>query len=272
MDRRNSYVGDQTLNQGFLENIYSQNGEDGVIKELLARIQKVHALAQYVVEFGAWDGMHLSNTFALVRQGFNAVYIEGDKEKYSDLLDTCTRYANIIPIKKQVRSCTDFNEDLDSILKNTVIPIDYDVLSIDIDSTDLDIWESSDYHKPKIVIIEIDSSFPPGIEKRHTSGMPGSSFTSTLKVGKEKGYTLVCHTGNMIFVRNEYLASIALPSRFINDPSLLFNWYWYSLERQPTLVKIYRRYRALVVRKLNEAYASNLKAAKKRIKRDFKQS
>ena len=38
------------------------------------------------MEFGAWDGIHYSNSFALVeRHNWNAVYIEGDKKKYNDL-------------------------------------------------------------------------------------------------------------------------------------------------------------------------------------------
>lgn len=40
------------------------------------------------MEFGAWDGKHLSNTFALVEQGARAVYIEGDEGRFQDLLET----------------------------------------------------------------------------------------------------------------------------------------------------------------------------------------
>lgn len=252
MDSRNNYVNKRTLNHKFLDNIWSQNGEDGIIGELLARIERDRLLAQYVVEFGAWDGRHLSNTFALVEKGYRAVYIEGDKEKYLELLKTCQSYINIHPINKFVSDDRESEESLDLILKETGCPFNYDVLSIDIDSADLDIWESHRLYKPKIVVIEIDSSFPPGIEKRHTSGMPGSSFTSTLKVASQKGYTLVAHTGNMILVGNEYVDSIGLEQRFIDDPTLLFNWFWYKLERESTLAKKYRMYKAFLIRKVNE--------------------
>ena len=67
-------------------NIYSQNGEDGVIEELLNRLNITNG---WVCEFGAWDGIHLSNTFNLIKnKSFNAVLIEGDKNKYIDLLKT----------------------------------------------------------------------------------------------------------------------------------------------------------------------------------------
>ena len=77
----------------YSKNKYSQNGEDGVIEELLKRLQIDNG---WVCEFGAWDGKHLSNTFKLVEKGFNAVYIEGDKERYKDLLIQVEKYPNIL--------------------------------------------------------------------------------------------------------------------------------------------------------------------------------
>ena len=77
----------------YKKDIYSQNGEDGIIEELLKRLD---INSGWVCEFGAWDGIHLSNTYNLVKQNFNAVYIEGDKEKYTDLLKTVENHKNII--------------------------------------------------------------------------------------------------------------------------------------------------------------------------------
>ena len=48
----------------YRSNIYSQNGEDGIISEILKRLN-LDQKKLWCVEFGAWDGMHLSNTFAL---------------------------------------------------------------------------------------------------------------------------------------------------------------------------------------------------------------
>jgi hypothetical protein len=67
----------------YSKNIYSQNGEDGIIEELLKRLNITKG---WVCEFGAWDGILLSNTFNLVKNGFDAVFIEGDVNKYNDLL------------------------------------------------------------------------------------------------------------------------------------------------------------------------------------------
>jgi hypothetical protein len=136
------------------KNIYSQNGEDGIIEELLKRLDINNG---WVCEFGAWNGIHLSNTFNLVTKGFNAVFIEGDVYKYNDLLTTVNKYKNIIPLNAYV-DYNDTENSLDNLLSKTNIPIDFDILSIDIDSYDYHVWKSLKKYNPKIVIIEINSS------------------------------------------------------------------------------------------------------------------
>ena len=82
----------------YRSNIYSQNGEDGVIAEILQRLN-LDQQKLWCVEFGAWDGIHHSNSFALVeRHNWNAVYIEGDKKKYNDLLKTAKKHKNITTV------------------------------------------------------------------------------------------------------------------------------------------------------------------------------
>ena len=103
----------------YKQKIHSQWGEEGVILEILKRLQ-IDPQNKWVCEFGAWDGKHLSNTFHFVENmGSNAVYIEGDEDRYQDLLKTCHLYKNIVPIKKFV------NDDLDNILETTSIPEEF---------------------------------------------------------------------------------------------------------------------------------------------------
>ena len=182
-------------------NIYSQNGEDGVIKELLSRLKIENG---WVCEFGAWDGKEFSNTFCLIEKGFNGVYIEGDTTKYNDLLKTVEEYRNIIPINAFV-DYKDNENSLDNLLKNTDIPYDFDILSIDVDSFDYQIWKSFVNYKPKIVIIEINSGINTDVEDYiHTPGVyQGTSFRPMFNLGLEKGYKFILHTGNMFFIRND---------------------------------------------------------------------
>ena len=42
-------------------------------------------------------------------------------------------------------------------------------------------------------------------------------------VAEKKGYQLICHTGNMIFLKKEYLDNINLNDKYITYPELLFD-------------------------------------------------
>lgn len=184
----------------YARDIFSQNGEDGIVEELLRRLD---ISSGYVCEFGAQDGVYLSNTFNLIQKGFKGVFIEGDKDKFQDLLKTCKNYPNIIPINAYV----DYEGEntLDNLLQKTDIPVDFELLSIDIDSFDYHVWRSLKLYRPKIVIIEINSGISTNNEEHiHTPDKyQGTAFRPTFNLGIEKGYKFVCHTGNMIFVRND---------------------------------------------------------------------
>lgn len=190
----------------FRLNYYSQNGEDGMIAEILKRLK---IKSGWAVEFGAWDGIYLSNTFNLVeKHDFKAVYIEGDQERYKDLVNTSSKYKDrIVPVCAFVQESG--TSSLESLLEKTKIPTDFDILSIDIDSYDYQIWKSFNKYNPKIVLIEVNASIP--IDTLHIHGEPGlngSSYLSMLKLGNSKGYTCVAHSGNMIFIRNDIVVNV----------------------------------------------------------------
>jgi hypothetical protein len=224
----------------YASNTYSQNGEDGILAEIIKRIGLVVDKDFNCVEFGAWDGAHLSNTFALVESyGASAVYIEGDSQKFQKLLETATKHPSITPVESLVTGTnshiavpvteaftgvfdsTKFAK-LDQILQKTSCPRDYELLSIDIDSFDLEVWEAHRVYQPKIVVIEINSSIPPGIRQWHRGLYQGNSFSSTLEVAKAKGYNLVFHTGNMIFVRDDLTGLIGMERVDVEYPERLF--------------------------------------------------
>lgn len=191
----------------YRKNVYSQGGEDGVLEELLRRLP---SRTNWVCEFGATDGTKYSNTFRLVKErGVNAVYIEADGTFFQELRKTADMYPTILPFHRTVTVSGE--SSLDSILATTPIPEQFDLLSIDIDSYDYQVWDSVRTYRPSLVVIEINSSIPPTIpDAIHGEGSPqGTGFLPMLRLGQKKGYTLVCHTGNLIFIRNDLREHVA---------------------------------------------------------------
>ena len=77
-------------------NNYSQNGEDGIIQEIILRLKNKISKDPWCVEFGAWDGNHMSNTFNLIKNGWHGLYIEGCPERYKALVKTCNKFKNLL--------------------------------------------------------------------------------------------------------------------------------------------------------------------------------
>jgi len=217
-------------------NRYSQNGEDGILEELCARLGITRG---WCVEFGAWDGKHLSNTYnLLLKHGWQGVDIEGNSERYKDLLVTKAELGGRL---HTICALVDVEgaKSLDKLLSTTPLPRDFDLLSIDIDSVDAQIWESLRDYRPKIVVIEGNSVLPPGILQLHSPPKHiGASFSSLVELGHKKKYHLVCHTGNCIFVAGELLEKVDLDAELIKSPDKLFN---YSKQFREKLIDRLRR-------------------------------
>lgn len=195
----------------YRKNVYSQNGEDGILAELLRRLPETTG---WVCEFGACDGKRFSNTFHLVEdKGYSAVYIECDESSREDLLRTAAAFPTIIP--RIARVMPSGPSSLDALLATTPIPREFDILSIDIDSYDYQVWEGVSVYTPKIVVIEINSDTPNPWNMVHIHDgktYQGTAFLPMVRLGEQKGYTLVCHTGNLIFVRNDLVEYTGRPS------------------------------------------------------------
>jgi hypothetical protein len=233
----------------YRRSVYSQNGEDGVLAEVFRRLPS--AVPRWYVEFGAWDGKYGSNCYALALQGWRGVMIEGDRSRFTRLEQTSRRVRNtMIAVREFIES----GPHLEQILSTSGVPHDFGLLSIDIDSFDYDIWKGMELYRPAVVVIEIDSSTAPGVH-RVWSGepQPATTFTSMAELGQSKDYSLVCHTGNLIFVRKDLIApfEVDIPAElndlFITDwmdPSRLQVWRrklrWFT--RQRAMCKVEEMY------------------------------
>lgn len=168
--------------------VYSQNGEEGLLVEILQRL-KIET--GNCIEIGGHNGKYLSNTALLIDKGWTGYFVEADFDLWQDC---CNNWKDNGKVKVTCSFASEANI-------NAFVDADCDVLSIDTDGVDYKIFQALEA-KPKVVIIEIDSSIPPDEDRFNNEG--GAGYLPMAKLGIEKGYFLLCHTGNLVFVDKQY--------------------------------------------------------------------
>ncbi|HEX3567434.1 MAG TPA: hypothetical protein VHU17_18875 [Acidimicrobiales bacterium] len=203
----------------FANNTTSQNGEDGMVAKLAKDLELETG---WCVEFGAWDGKHLSNTWDLwANQGWRAFLLEALPSRFADL-EHQTKNPSVVAMCARVG--WDGDNRLDHLLAVAEVPADFELLSIDIDGDDYWVWEAT-ASRPKIVIVEYNSSFAPEVEfVQEKEGYTGSSAASFVRLADDKGYTLVDLTiTNLIFVRSDLIPTLSVDTLPLDE---LFDRSW----------------------------------------------
>lgn len=197
----------------YAEVVTSQWGEDGIVAEIFLRLAPRH---RYCVEFGAWDGKHLSNVWRLWHeQGWRGLLIEGDAERFKVLDAAVAEFADVRAVHRFVTP--EGPDRLDALLAEAGAPEDLDLVSIDIDGDDYYVFESLEAHRPRCVIVEHNSTIPPKLDIVQERGEYfGCSARALLRLAHEKGYRLcACTRTNSIFVRESEFETLA-----IEEPAL----------------------------------------------------
>lgn len=168
--------------------VYSQNGEEGILLEVLKRLKIDKGTC---IEIGGHNGKYLSNTALLIDNGWSGKFVEADY----DLWQAC---CNNWKGNENVKAVCSFVSEANI---NAFVDDECDVLSIDTDGKDYEILKALKA-KPKVVIIEIDSSIPPDADIFNREG--GAGYLPMAKLAIEKGYFLLCHTGNLVLVDKQF--------------------------------------------------------------------
>jgi hypothetical protein len=159
------------------------------------------------IEFGAWDGKYLSNTYNLFNNGWSGIYIEADTNKYKDLLSNFGKFSNRIDC---VNSLVGFNDtdNLDTIIEIHSKRREFDFVSIDVDGLDYFIFQKMNKYLPKVICIEVNAGHSPEFSEIFPENIASNNIGQSLKVmtdlAKVKGYFPLCYTGNLFLVKNEY--------------------------------------------------------------------
>ena len=189
-------------------NIFSQNGEDGVIATIF---REIGTKSKTCVEFGGWDLRDASNVYPLWTTGWKTLLIEGNATRYGKLVADYAAYPGSADLHVSIANKyvdADGPNSLDNILSEFKFPVDLDLVIIDVDGLEFHIWQGCKRFQPRVVIVEYNCTMPPHIEivgAATEKNNIGCSALALARLGKEKGYSLVACIGwNAFFVRSEY--------------------------------------------------------------------
>jgi len=179
---------------------YSQCNEEAYIEYILMNLPEK---GKHLVEIGAWDGFHLSNTRYFIENGYSHLLIDGDNRG-----------------NEEVKQHFIFKNNVNVILENYNTPKEFDLLCIDIDGNDLYVLdEILNNYKPSLIVAEFNPKFAPHESKtilydeNHTwsnDDYYGFSFAAGIKLAAKHDYVCVHQNDNlnMYFVRKDMVDAV----------------------------------------------------------------
>src|SRR5262249_38434604 len=133
--------------------VSSQNGEDGIIQEILRR---VGAPTRFFVEFGVEGGNECNCARLAVEEGWQGLFIEGHVPYFEQLRQRYRPHAGVQCANAYVSSA-----NIEQLLAAHAVPREFDLLSIDIDGNDYWVWAAVEGWRPRVVVIEYNASQGP---------------------------------------------------------------------------------------------------------------
>ncbi|HEX6202801.1 MAG TPA: hypothetical protein VF100_07350 [Thermoanaerobaculia bacterium] len=193
--------------------VYSQSGEDGIVREVLRR---VGVAERAFVEIAAGNGRE-NNTVFLLAQGWSGLWVEGDPGKVEQIEAGFGDWLASGRLRLSPEFVT--AASVGEAMERGGAAVEPDLLSIDIDGNDYWLWKSLGACRARLVVIEYNALFPPDMEwvmpydpghrwRRDT--WFGASLKSLERLGRELGYRLVGCTfvgTNAFFVREDLVGS-----------------------------------------------------------------
>src|SRR5215471_17621430 len=202
------------LRYGF--KVYSQNDEDGIIQEIF---QRIGAHTRRFVEFGVENGFEC-NTAKLLVEGWRGLWIEASSKMVAQMNNHFASFISDGRLKILEQRVT--AENINSLFVEADVVGEIDILSIDIDYNDFWVWKAIEVIKPRVVVIEYNTTLRPPLSlvvPYEPSGVWkggnyfGASLEALVRLGRAKGYRIVgcCFAGvNAFFVRDELCGDLFL--------------------------------------------------------------
>jgi hypothetical protein len=182
----------------FKQNQFSQNGEDGIIRRIF---ELIGTETKSCCEFGAWDGVHLSNTRQLLLEGWSGLLIESDSKRFHQLRANYASSPEVKCANQRINNAADLELALSS--HGFVFPLD--LLVVDIDGLDYYILKELRI-RPRLICIEVNSGHSPRCSTLYpweTAEIVGQPLPAYCSVAQELGYKLIAFNANAFLLRSD---------------------------------------------------------------------
>lgn len=194
---------------------YSQNGEEGILKFILDNVGPGEQ--KFFVDMGAGDGYDLSNTRIFKEYyGYQGLFFDGRTVEAPDVITAWITLESVL-----------------GLLEQNKCPLQFSLLSLDLDGNDFDILHKIlQVYQPRVVVCEINGTIPAGVSVKMKYNAEhvwqggdhyGFSYDACAKLAEMCGYKIVHHTDatNVYMVR----ADLLQPSTEIQLPEFKHNPY-----------------------------------------------
>ena len=197
--------------------ILSQNGEDGMLLEIFRRLRVVNP---FFVEFGVESGSECNAALLARRYAWSGLMLEGDPGLFARLQEAYKELPNVRTAHAFVT-----RENIRDLFREHGVPLEFDLLSIDTDGNDYYLWEALEGYRPRVVVVEINPSYPPpqrwviAYNPTHHwqhDDYYGASLASYTALGERLGYALLAtdkNAVNAIFIRRDLLPYVGFPAK-----------------------------------------------------------
>lgn len=264
----NTFVNTKNLSRGLLRELARLekfgNSKEVLLEKEFKLLLKISGESvdskSYIVDIAASDGITMSPVFPFFKKGARGFAVEFDSRKFAKLAFVYRSLPQVTLLKQKI---TPLN--IAEIMKSISVPLNFEILNLDIDSYDLEVTDAilSSGFKPNIVTIEINEKIPPGIyfNVKYTPDhywqgdhFYGCSLTAAKTTLNRHNYRLVwLEFNNAIFVQNAYAEctwdSLTVEEAYKvgyldrSNVKKLFSynqnvWHWNSLSPEEAMIEI----------------------------------
>jgi len=194
----------------FSSNIWSQRGDDGIIRRIF---QLLGVEKGFFIEFGAWDGIYLSNCRALAQRCWSGCFIEGDPAKARILRQNYLGMSDIYCLNQTVLATPGpHGKTIDEIACASFPNQKTDFMNIDVDGLDYRVFEEM-HLRPTVVCVEGGFCWHPRFTQRVPEEVAARNMQQPvavmIEIARKKSYTPICFNQNMYFVVDEQAGPFA---------------------------------------------------------------